>query len=117
MFRQFIAANYETKHLHKTFSDQNDCKACTLHAPGSSCGRPKHVDLAIMGTPCDPFSEQRAKRYHDGTVRHHPLYDVTFKDAMHLLTSRNSPNAVILEQVLGFNKGETRTDDSTPMTR
>lgn len=70
-----------------------------------------------MGTPCDPFSEQRNKRYSDGSVASHPLFDVTFKDAVDMLTSHHSPNCSILEQVLGFSQPISRTDDTSPMQR
>lgn len=70
-----------------------------------------------MGTPCDPFSEQRSKRFHDGTVKDHELYKVTFEDAVNLLTGPSSPKAVIMEQVLGFDESESRTETISPMKR
>lgn len=72
-----------------------------------------------MGTPCDPFSEQRTKRYVNGSVKEHPLYNVTFRDAIGLLRKECAPKAAILEQVMGFDKPETRESDpsDTPLKR
>lgn len=66
-----------------------------------------------MGTPCDPFSEQRNKRYVNGSVKEHPLFAVTFRDAIGLLRKECAPKAAILEQVMGFDKPETREGDSS----
>ena len=103
--------------MRKTFGDQNDEKPCLLHGKAASCRKGSQIDVAIFGTPCDPFSEQRNKRYADGSVCQHPLFEVTFTDAFNLLTGAQSPNACVLEQVLGFNERESRTREETPMER
>ena len=116
-FQKFLKDNYSHKimHMHKSFGDQNDEKPCLLHPNAASCRKRSQIDVAIFGTPCDPFSEQRNKRYSDGSVRQHPLYEVTFTDAFNLLTEASSPHACILEQVLGFNEKISRTCEETPM--
>lgn len=34
-------------------------------------------DLAFVGSPCNPFSTQRAKRFECGSVKEHCLFNVT----------------------------------------
>lgn len=116
-FRAFTLANQKPAHFHASFGEQNRNCPCLLHAGSNGCWKPQHIDLAVMGTPCDPFSEQRCKRYQDGTVKQHHLYKVTFEDALNLLTSKDSPNAVILEQVLGFAEPESQSESTSPLDR
>ena len=34
-------------------------------------------DLGFVGSPCNPFSTQRAKRFECGSVKEHSLFNVT----------------------------------------
>ena len=118
-FQRYLKDNHckDLPHLRKTFGDQNAERPCLLHPQCASCRKKPQIDVAIFGTPCDPFSEQRNKRYADGSVCQRPLYEVTFTDAFNLLTDHQSPNATILEQVLGFNEAESRACEETPMDK
>ena len=71
-------------------------------------------DLAVFGTPCNPFSGMRVKRYRDGSVAHHPLADVTFRDAHRMLVF-GQHKSLLMEQVAGFDKPLKAGDDTTPM--
>ena len=56
-------------------------KPCALH-PHQRVGRcdPKSgfdtIDLLVSGSPCNPFSQQRAKRYVTGDVAEHTYFNV-----------------------------------------
>ena len=49
------------------------CKPFNDISKGSS------VNLLVSGSPCDPFSMQRAKRFTTGNVKGHHQFDVTMK--------------------------------------
>lgn len=91
-----------------------DGSSCRLH-PGEHC-KIEGVDLCVMGSPCPPFSTQRSKRFHDGTVTDHPLYSVTFHDARDAIVD-GGHKAIILEQVEGFAKPQVVGDELSPMER
>ena len=74
-------------------------------------------DLAIFGTPCNPFSVHRHTRRNPGNVEGHRLYDVTFTDAVEWLV-RFEPVTVVMEQVEGFGAPLSCDDLSeTPLNR
>lgn len=68
-----------------------------------------------MGTPCPPFSEQNPLRNQPGKVEEHPLYNVTFKDAIDAIGLGHK--AYLLEQVLGFDKPFSPECHETPLDR
>lgn len=45
--------------------------------PQQDLGKEGVFDLAMVGSPCNPFSTQRTKRFSDGNVKEHHLYSVT----------------------------------------
>ena len=112
-----MLANHKVEHVHPTFAEQNAGKPCILHPHSPSCARPVNADLGVFGTPCDPFSLQRGKRFHDGSVKQHALYSVTFTDALNFLLDPGAPKAVIMEQVEGFNEPESDSESEIPMNR
>ena len=70
------------------------------HALGGSTGDDP-VDLMIAGSPCDPFSTQRAKRFADGAVKCHSSYDTTMVSLVKMF-KKYQPHTAVLEQVTGF---------------
>ena len=99
-FRDVIQSNVQVEHLRSTMHDQ----PC-LHQPGALQCKLEACDLAVFGTPCNPFSDQRVKSYWDNSVARHPLAEVTFRDATSMIV-RGDHKCVVMEQVLGFDKRE-----------
>ena len=66
----------------------------------------------FAGSPCLPFSQQRAKRWHTGDVKTHESYGVTMQSMIDLC-KLYEPKKMMLEQVKGFcmpyEKGGTMT--------
>ena len=81
-------------------------------------GKPqgKAIRLLMAGSPCDPFSVMRGKRYQPGSVDTHGLTQVTMDSVLKAYQTFN-PHMGILEQVEGFLKPISETDRSTPMDR
>ena len=114
-YRELIVMNYgkNISHLYKTLGDQVDCcTVCTL-CEGTLNGRlfgacqpvsdlPPGEDLDILfsGSPCNPFSVQRAKRFCEGSVKQHSSFQ-TMEEVCHLYKVFE-PKKGVLEQVLGF---------------
>jgi site-specific DNA-cytosine methylase len=114
-FRQLAQANYIVNHVHETLSDQVEEQPCLLHyANAETCKLPE-CDLGVMGTPCQPYSHQRVKRNHKGSVKEHPLYKVTFTDGLGMVEKNHK--ALVLEQVIGFDDPEDADDQASPMKR
>lgn len=116
-FRTVLQSNHEVKHVHQTMSSQVSGQPCLLHPHAEGCKLPEG-DLCVFGTPCPPYSSQRSKRYVEGTVKQHPLWSVTFVDAVEMLV-KHSHKAVVMEQVPGFDKVEASglCTEETPMSQ
>ena len=111
--RAALLSLFHVDHVHKTLAAQVAGEPCLQHADQVAC--PQHAcDLLVMGTPCPPFSNMRAKRNSEGCVQH-PLYDVTFKDATAMIAT-GLHRACILEQVQGFGRAEPNQRE-TPLQR
>jgi hypothetical protein len=116
-FQRFVLANHSPMHFHSTMNHQTAGCACVLHPLAESCAAdPGVVNVAVFGTPCPPFSTQRAKRRVDGSVQAHAAYLTTFEDSISWL-SKFEPITACMEQVLGFDMAVSTSDSSTPMNR
>ncbi|CAK9013183.1 Uncharacterized protein SCF082_LOCUS11820 [Durusdinium trenchii] len=73
-------------------------------------------DMAIIGTPCQPFSKQRTKRSVEGSVRGHSKFDTTFVDLIAWLATFE-PKCGCCEQVEGLDRPESASNKTTPMER
>ena len=69
--------------------------------------------VAVVGTPCNPFSVYGTKRFRDG-AQAHAQFSTTFKDLKVWLEDLNPPTA-ILEQVVGFTQRISPDDARTPL--
>ena len=121
-YRQFMELNYgnKIKHMFADFESQVRDRFCVTH-PGchscKGCGTPElPMDLAVLGTPCPPFSQARTKRWADGSVEAHRFFATTFGTTYDFL-ERQNPAAVILEQVEGFDLPFSQQDATTPKQR
>ena len=77
---------------------------------------PEEIDYLFMGTPCNPFSPQRVKRYSNSSVKDHQLYKATFKEAFDMLLTFR-PKSATMEQSLGFGLPEEAGGEVTPLRR
>lgn len=75
-----------------------------------------HHDLAVVGTPCQPYSRQRVKRSQVGSVESHKSHHTTFSDLLQWMESLQ-PKALIAEQVVGFDQPESVEVRTTPFQR
>ena len=74
------------------------------------------VDIAVTGTPCPPFSQNRQKRTAIGSVVNHPLYHVT-DSLLPSWVAMTEPKFAVIEQVKGFHQPMDCKDESTPLIR
>ena len=116
-FQAFLRANYEVGHLFDTMEEQVKGGCCSLHTGDvEGCGILPGPQYLVMGTPCNPYSPQRAKRYHDGSVKAHGLHDLTFRTAYEMLT-KYQPVTATMEQSFGFGLPEEQGSKTTPLDR
>ena len=121
-YREFLHENHGDliEHMYTSFQDQVDEACCLLHPKSQSCkgcgSAGRFADVAILGTPCPPFSTQRCKRYSQGSVKNHHDFNLTFKTTYDLLLQHN-PRVVVFEQVEGFDLPFACDDPTTPKTR
>ena len=115
MFREVIKRNVEVEHLRGTMMEQTLEKECIFHKNCGGCTL-EPCDLCVFGTPCNPFSEQRTKRYRDNSVVTRPLAEVTFRDAKQMVL-KGQRKCLIMEQVAGFDKPEQAGETLTPLRR
>ncbi len=94
-------------HWFRTLTDQSRSKPCTYHPCSVQCnGAPEEVDFGICGTPCHPYSTQRAGRWAAtgaSSVTAHSEYSVAMSDFFEWF-SVFTPRSVVFEQVMGFDK-------------
>ena len=79
-------------------------EGCNLCAPGccSESLLPRGAtSMMITGSPCDPYSSQRCKRYLDGSVVGHQDFQTTFSSVVAAL-KKYEPVTSVFEQVMGF---------------
>ncbi|CAE7266402.1 unnamed protein product [Symbiodinium sp. CCMP2592] len=109
-FREFVSANQGSAvHcMHDSLQSQ------LAAAPNIPAG--KAVRLLMAGSPCDPFSVVRPKRFQEGSVDSHGLTQVTMQYIVRALLAFR-PHVSILEQVEGFVKPISEHDPSTPLDR
>lgn len=115
-YRDLCTENYPGKILHfypsieEQVSESTVCSLCTNTLAAQMLGpckpwQGKSPDLLLSGSPCDPFSCQRAKRFSDGTekssVEAHAQFDVTM-DQVVSLYHKWEPIIGVFEQVAGF---------------
>ena len=123
-YRSFCEANYPGRiaHFFSSIQDQvkgdgHQCNTCEVTKntfgchPKGEMAEGREVNLMCTGSPCDPFSMQRSKRWSDG-VAVHSQFDLTMGYVIDLY-KLYEPRAGVFEQVHGFtlpfDKGGTET--------
>lgn len=72
------------------------------------------ISLGITGSPCNPFSTARTKRFADGSVVEHSMTQTTMASVVGFY-KKFEPRAGITEQVKGFGMKVSSTISQTPM--
>ena len=105
-YRNVIQANH--RHAIQTVFD--DVKAQVNHHRLAKAS----PDIGVTGSPCNPFSCQRTKRFATGNVASHVDFDTTMTSVVDFY-STVEPKLGITEQVMGFEKPFSSSDDRTPL--
>ena len=71
------------------------------------------VDMLFSGSPCDPFSQQRCKRFRDDSVKAHGQFKVSMKEVIDLY-KLHEPRKMVFEQVMGFQMPFEKGGKTTP---
>ena len=123
-FRAFVSTVYggpggtgNIQHMHSSMEAQVDGASCMMH-PHGTCQLTLETDpdIGITGTPCPPYSTQRAKRTVEGSVKNHALFYVT-DEILPRWIGMTEPKFVVVEQVMGFGQRVDNKDTSTPLAR
>jgi site-specific DNA-cytosine methylase len=114
-----VDANLKSKPTHwfRTMEDQRQSKSCTNHPAALSCTAcPVSVDVGMCGTPCHPFSTQRATRFQPESVEGHRECEVALSQFLRWLETFE-PAVQIFEQVVGFSLPFSNECRETPLDR
>ena len=105
-------------HVFTTMEEQTAQSACLLHSCSAAGCQSAQVcpDLAVTGTPCHPYSKQRAKRFLPNSVTGHDEFKVTFSSLLDWYRTFE-PRCVVAEQVMGFDMVEHSGSTVTPYER
>ena len=108
-YRDFFLLNIGEGKFDHVFNSVEDQIA--QHEP------PKRlVHVMITGSPCDPFSVQRCKRFRAGNVKEHCDFKVTMESIVKMY-EKYTPAIGVMEQVLGFVKPFEQGGQVTPCDR
>ncbi|CAE7234895.1 unnamed protein product [Symbiodinium sp. CCMP2592] len=118
-YRSFTLHNHSgIFHAHETIRKQIQGCACTRHPHSEACVVDSSPAFACLGTPCKPFSVQRAKRFKT-SPQDHSAYAITFTDAVDFFETF-TPVTACFENVEGFDmpdRSQKDGCDDTPMER
>ena len=114
-------------HIYRSLQDQvksevvcGSCSGTISAAVLGPCSPQKDVqgpvDLLFTGSPCDPFSQQRVKRFSDGNVAAHEQFEVTMSQVIKLYLL-HEPKKAVFEQVMGFTMPFVSGGSETPKDR
>ena len=130
-YRDFYSVNYPGKicHMYGTLEEQVKgtvvCKTCEgsltseiigACKPLSELPKGSSVNILVSGSPCDPFSLQRTKRFAEGNVKTHQQFDVTMTQVADCYLA-SEPEKGIFEQVWGFCLPFEKGGSETPKDR
>jgi hypothetical protein len=130
-YRDFCSVNYPGKicHMYGTLEEQVKgtvvCKTCEgsltseiigACKPLSELPKGSSVNILVSGSPCDPFSLQRTKRFAEGNVKTHQQFDVTMTQVADCYLA-SEPEKGIFEQVWGFCLPFEKGGSETPKDR
>ena len=126
-YRQMIMANQKRsiQHMFGSLEDMLQSKPCLLCGCGAAAAQSTEqcsfqasiemgVSVGITGSPCNPYSTRRAKRFRDGNVASHSMNTTTMNSVVSFY-KQYEPRLGITEQVMGFGMAMSSTDSSTPI--
>ena len=110
-------ANHGRKigHLYSSLEDMLDDRPCSLPNHGTSTDS-NSIALGITGSPCNPYSTQRRKRFSDGNIAQHSMHGTTSQGVVNFYR-KFEPRAGVSEQVMGFLMRTSSDDPITPYSR
>ncbi|CAE7032837.1 unnamed protein product [Symbiodinium sp. CCMP2592] len=114
-FRSFQAANHTIEQQFTSLQMQVSAHESSLRQSRSS-ERSADVDLLVCGSPCNPFSRMRGKRFHQDSVMSHKSYATTFVDVFKAFEAFE-PKTAVMEQTAGFGLPFDCSTSETPLQR
>lgn len=114
--KDFATANLTAPPTHwfKTLQKQLLNQGCVNHVMSRTCqAAGSEPDLGVVGSPCHPFSTQRAGRYAKDSVELHAEFKVTMRDVIQFIQI-HTPKVLLSEQVAGFDKPIEKGSSHTP---
>ena len=110
-YRSVILANHANV-VQKVFTDVGE--QVGFHARHGAGLADNDIDIGVTGSPCNPFSTQRSKRYATGDVASHISFEVTMVNVIGFYTAIE-PRLGVSEQVAGFDQPFSRDQRETPL--
>ena len=118
-YRKFFLANHPGRFQHVFCKMEEQLRDGSMHPLASSCvssSSRESVDLMVTGSPCDPFSVMRSKRFCHDAVKCHPDFQTTMECLVSMYRAYE-PRVATLEQVKGFTMPFEAGGGETPMER
>lgn len=136
-YRQIIKINNAGKigHIYKTAEEQvagdvrcEKCKEFPVKGLPQVCDPAQwphdrdsgnfseEIDLMMSGSPCTPFSTQRAKRFVHGDIADHRDFATTMQTVLSMYKN-NEPKIGLFEQVMGFCRPMSSVEKESPKER
>ena len=117
-YRQVILKNNErhVRHLYYSLEDMLAEKPCSLHPAVRGCcpcAANQSISLGVTGSPCNPYSTRRCKRFSDESIKNHAMTNTTMCSVIDFY-KKWEPRAGITEQVKGFGMRMSSSDPTTP---
>ena len=112
-YRAFVHANNAglVKSMYNDIDEQ--VLAACRRKKSQGHGQDDPTDFLLTGSPCNPFSIMRCKRYRSGNVVGHDDYGITQTSVLQMY-KLFTPKVGISEQVPGFDRPTSSNDMVTP---
>lgn len=104
-------------HLYHTLEDMLVDSPCGLHESSQGCQcccDGASPTLGVTGSPCNPYSTRRAKRFCDDSISAHSMTSITMDSVIKFYT-KYEPHTGITEQVTGFGMRTSRSVETSPL--
>lgn len=119
LYQKVISANQgsKLKHLYDSLGSMVGRGPCVRHPNCHEClPRKLEVSLGVTGSPCNPYSTQRCKRFSDGGVASHSMDSTTMTSVIQFYVTWE-PHAAVTEQVRGFGMRTSAQDPEPPLNK
>lgn len=118
-YRDMIMGNNNVDHMYCSIEDMLHSVACSKHATATAraqcqcCPEGASPRLGVTGSPCNPYSVRRAKRFVDGSISEHSMNKTTMESVIQFYQTFE-PHTGVTEQVAGFLKRTSDVDPESP---